>query len=134
MSTKHAAHLATCVATIAFALALAFPAFVHIPLPWYHPAERMWSFEVHASGVAIDFYGRCMFAALVSVVAAASAYAFGRRVMRRDPSPRVVALFTVWAVSLTVLVIAFYTWRVAHRTLTPPPVPSCTSWGDPSRR
>jgi hypothetical protein len=124
MSTKHAAHLATCVATIAFALALAFPAFVAVPLPWYHPVERAWSFEVHASGIAIDFYGRCMFAGVVSAIAAACTYAFGRRVLRRDPSARVVALFTVWAVSLTVLVITFYSWRLAHRTLAPPPVPS----------
>jgi hypothetical protein len=43
-------------------------------------------------------------------------------------------VFTVWAVSLTVLVIAFYTWRIAHRTVTPPPVASCTSWDDPPQR
>lgn len=115
MSTKHAAHLATCVATIAFALALAFPAFVPVPLPWYHPAERTWSFEVHASGIAIDFYGRCLFATLVSGLAAASTYGLGRRCLRRDPSTRTVALFTVWAISLTALVIAFYAWRLAHR-------------------
>lgn len=117
MSTKHAAHLATCVATFAFALALAFPAFVPVPLPWYRPVEHTWSFEVHASGIAIDFYGRCMFAAVVSALAAAGMYAACRRVVRRDPSTRVVALFTVWAVSLTLLVITFYAWRLAHRTL-----------------
>ncbi len=124
MSTKHAVHLATCVAAIAFALALAAPAFVSIPLPWYHPVERAWTLEVSARGIAIDFYGRCLFAGLVSAIAAAATYLFARRVVRREPGGRVVALFTVWAVSLTVLVITFYAWRLAHRTTTPPPIPS----------
>jgi hypothetical protein len=128
MSTKHAAHLATCVAAIVFALALALPAFVSIPLPWYHPAERAWSFDVHATGIAMDFYGRCLFAGLVSGLAAAATYVFARRATRRDPSDRIVALFTFWGVGLTALVIVFYAWRLEHRTLTPPPVPS---WYEP---
>ena len=125
MSTKHAIHLATCVATIAFALALAFPAFVPVALPWYHPVDRSWTLEAHATGVAIDFYGRLLFASLAAACAAAATYVFARRVLRRDPSSRITAVFTVWAVSLTVLVIAFYTWRLVHRTLTPAPLPTC---------
>jgi hypothetical protein len=124
MSTKHAVFLATCAATIAFALALAFPAFVPVPLPWYHPAERAWTFGVHASGIAMDFYGRCLFASLVSSFAAAATYTATRRFARRDPHPRIVALFGFWAVALTLLVITFYGWRLAHRTIAVPPIPA----------
>jgi hypothetical protein len=124
MSNKHAVHLATCVAQIAFALALAFPAFVAVPLPRYYPADRWWTFDVHATGIAMDFYGRCLLAVLVSALTAAGTYLCARRFVRRDPGGRIVALFTVWAISLTFLVIAFYAWRLAHRAVSPPSLPS----------
>jgi len=124
MSTKHAVHLATCVATIVFALTLALPAFVRVPLPWYHPAERSWTFEVNASGIAMDFYGRVALASLAAALAAAAMYVIARRA-RREPSRRITAVVAVWAVSLTMLAITFYTWRLVHRTVTPPPTPSC---------
>jgi hypothetical protein len=112
MSNKYATHLAVCVATIAFALAYAVPAFIPVPLPWYHPAERAWTFGVHASGIAMDFYGRCLFAAVVSSLAAALMYVFIRCLPEREPSSRIVALLTFWAIGLPILVIAFYTWRL----------------------
>jgi hypothetical protein len=62
MSKKYATHLAVCVATIAFAVAHAAPVFIPVPLPGYHSIERIWTFGVHASGIAMDFYGRCLFA------------------------------------------------------------------------
>ena len=112
MSTRHATHLAVCVATGAFALAYALPAFVPVPLPWYHPVERVWTVGVHASGIAMDFYGHCLFAAVVSSLVAALMYTFARCLPRNEPSARTVTLFTLWAVGLPVLVIAFYTWRL----------------------
>jgi hypothetical protein len=101
-----------CVATGAFALAYVLPAFVPVPLPWYHPVERLWTVGVHASGIAMDFYGRCLFAAAVSSLVAALTYTFARGLPSREPSSRVVALVTLWAIGLPVLVIAFYTWRL----------------------
>lgn len=124
MSTKHAVHLATCVAAIAFVLAFALPAFVPIPVLWYWPVERAWGLGVKASGIAIDFYGKCLFATAVASAAALATYAFARRCVRREPSGRVVALFTVWAISLALLVVTFYAWRLAHRLPAPPPIPS----------
>ncbi len=112
MATRYATHLAMCVATGAFALAYALPAFVPVPLLWYHPVERIWTVGVHASGIAMDFYGRCLFAAVVSSLVAALMYTFARHLSRREPSACVVALFTLWAIGLPVLVIAFYAWRL----------------------
>jgi hypothetical protein len=111
MSPRYATHLAVCVATGAFALAYALPAFVAVPLPWYHPIERVWTLGVHASGIAMDFYGRCLFATIVSLLVAALMYTFARCLPRREPTSRMVALFTLWAVGSPVLVIAFHAWR-----------------------
>jgi hypothetical protein len=82
MSHKHAVHLATCTATMAFALALALPAFVDIPLPWYLPYEHRWVFAVHVGGIAMDFFGRCLFATLASCSAGASRAAARSRCSR----------------------------------------------------
>jgi hypothetical protein len=112
MPGRHALHLAICVATIAFAFALALPAFVPIPVLWYAPNDHAWSFEVHAHGIAMDFYGRCLFASAASALAGVVTYAYALR-RRRAP----IALFTTWALSLTLLVIAFYVWRLVHRAL-----------------
>ncbi len=112
MSNRYATYLAMCVATGAFALAYVLPAFVPVPLPWYHPVERVWTVGVHASGIAMDFYGRCLFAAVVSSLVAALMYTFARGAPRCELSSRMVALFTLWAVGLPVLVIAFCAWRL----------------------
>ncbi len=112
MSSKYATHLAVCVATIAFALAYTVPAFIPVPQLWYHPVERVWTFGVHANGIAMDFYGRCLFSAVVSPLAAALMYVFARCLAGREPSSRIVALFTFWAIGLPVLVIAFCIWRL----------------------
>ena len=95
MSAKHAVHLAVCVAVIAFAVGLALPAFVPMPMLWYRPVEHDWLLEVHASGVAMDFFGRCLLAAVVSVVATAMTYAMARRMCRRDPRPETTTVFGV---------------------------------------
>jgi hypothetical protein len=112
MSNRHATHLVLCAASGAFALAYALPAFVPVPLPLYHPVERLWTVGGHTSGIAMDFYGRCLFAAAVSSLVAALIYTFARGLPGRAPSSRVVALLTLWAIGLPVLVIAFYTWRL----------------------
>ncbi len=111
MSTRHATHAIVCIATGAFALAYVLPAFVAVPLPWYHPVERVWTVGVHASGIAMDFFGRCLFAAVVSSLVAALMYAFTRCLPRRESSAGTVALFTLWAVGLPALVLAFHACR-----------------------
>jgi|HubBroStandDraft_6_1064221.scaffolds.fasta_scaffold84353_2 hypothetical protein len=124
MPTKNAVHLACCVATIAFAVAFVFPAFVPTPVLWYWPAERSWAFEVAARGIAMDFYGRCVVAAIASTLAAVATYAALRRFTHREPRARVVTLFTMWAIGFVLVAISFSVWRLAHRVPVPPPVPS----------
>ncbi|HEV7555824.1 MAG TPA: hypothetical protein VGO00_10235, partial [Kofleriaceae bacterium] len=76
---------------------------------------------VTASGIAMDFYGRCAWAIVASGLLGAGGYV----VMRgRRTSPRVLALVTVWAIAITLLVMAFFVWRLVHREPVPPPIPS----------
>jgi ABC-type uncharacterized transport system permease subunit len=125
MSIKHATHVAVCAAIIAFSLALALPAFVAIPVAWYRPVEHAWTFAVHADGVAMDFYGRCAFAAIASIVVAVAAYSIARRA-RRELSRDGAAIAAVWAIAIVVIAMGFFTWRQLHRQFTPPherPIP-----------
>jgi hypothetical protein len=112
MQTRYATHLAACVATIAFALAHAAPALVPVPLLWYHPVERIWTFGVHASGIAMSFYGRCLVAAIASALAAALMYVLARWLPGREPGSRVVALLTFGAISLPLAALALYAWQL----------------------
>ena len=123
MSTKHAVHLAVCVGIIAFAFAFALPAFVDVPMLWYRPVDRVWSFDHPDGAIAMDFFGRCLFATIATGIVAALTYAIARRT-RREPSPWTVSVLAVWAVSLSLIALTFFAWRFAHRTLPAPPTPS----------
>jgi hypothetical protein len=122
MSKKYAVYVTSCAAIIVFALAVALPAFVDIPVLWYRPVDRTWSFDVHASGIAMDFFGRCLFATAASGIGAAISYAIARRVCRHDPARATTAVLCVWAIAITLIVIAFVSWRQAHRTLVSTPL------------
>jgi hypothetical protein len=125
MSVKHATHIAVCAAIIAFSIALALPAFVPIPVAWYGPVEHRWSLAVHADGVAMDFYGRCAFAAVASIVVGAAAYRIARWA-RRELSRDGAAIATVWAIAIVLIAMGFFTWRQLHRQFAHPsarPVP-----------
>src|SRR5512140_1832954 len=110
MQTKYAVHLAACVAIITFAIALALPSFIDVPLLWYRPTEHAWSYQVHPSGgIAMDFFGRCLLASVSSSVTATLAYSVARRT-RRNPSRRAVGTAAVWAIGILAIAIAFFTW------------------------
>ena len=111
MSRKHAIHLAACASTIVFALVLPLPAFVHVPVLWYLPVEHTWRFAVHVDGIAIDFIGCCLLATLASAVVGFVTFAVLRSPGRREPSRKTIALFSVWAISLTLLAVTFFACR-----------------------
>ena len=122
MSTKYAVHFATCVAVIAFAIGLALPSFVDVPIYWYHPVDRAWSWEAHPSGgIAMDFFGRCLLATGLSAALAALTYAAARRLSRGEPGRRTVAVFAVWAIGIAMIAVGFFSWRVAQRSFDAKP-------------
>jgi hypothetical protein len=98
--------------------------FVPTALFWYRPAARDWVFDVKTTGVAMDFYGRCSIAGLASAVGGGAAYAVVRWRARRDPSALAVGAMTACALATVVVAIAFFAWRLGHRELAAPPIPS----------
>jgi hypothetical protein len=124
MTTKHAVQLTVCVAIIAFAIAFALPAFVDVPMLWYRPVDRVWSFDHPDGTIAMDFFGRCLFATLATGVVSGLTYAAARR-RRREPSPWTVSVLAVWAVSISIIALTFFAWRFAHRTVSVAPAQSC---------
>jgi hypothetical protein len=115
--------VALCVATITSSLVFALPAFVPLPVLWYHPVDRDWTFETTASGIAMDFYGRCLWASLAALTLGGGVYRLISRFRRSPLSSQTLVLFTVWAITLTALVMVFFVWRLAHRVPVAPPMP-----------
>lgn len=114
MSTKHATHVSVCLAIIAFSIALALPAFVPMPMLFYRPVEHEWLLELHPSGIAMDFFGRCLLAGACSAIAAFASYAIARR-RRRDAKPETLAMLGIWAIAIAMIAMAFFSWRQIHR-------------------
>lgn len=73
------AHTGLSLAVTAFAVAFTLPVFVPLPLLWYRPLTGAWAFGSVPADLAMDWYGRVLFAALAGVVG----YALGRRVPAR---------------------------------------------------
>jgi hypothetical protein len=125
MSTKHSIYVAGCAGTIAFVLVLLLPAFVEVPLLWYHPVEHTWTFEAHATGVAMDFFGRCLLATAAGAIVSITAYATARRQRDRELAPSGVAVLCVWTVSILLIAMAFVAWRQLHRPGAAETLPGC---------
>jgi hypothetical protein len=109
-------------ATVVFAIAFVLPMFAETSVPWYYPLERRWAFEVKPTGLAMDFYGRMIHAALAATIAFVVAVAVGGR-KKTAFQPRTLGLFTAWAMTATLLVIAYFAWTLYERRPVPAPIP-----------
>lgn len=112
MDRPRALMFAGSIATIVFALTFAYPAYDPVPVLWYYPLERRWALEVGATALAMDWYGRCLLAAVVAAASTAALYPLGRRLRLRDGAFRIL---TAWALTATLLVMGFYAWTLARR-------------------
>jgi hypothetical protein len=117
-SSPRAVHAAACAATVAFALMLELPTVVAVPLPWYQPVDHAWTFGVSAHGIAMAFYGHCLYAALAGAVAAAAVLAVARRC---EPTARATTWLAGLAVAVVVGVAARETLALAARDLRSSP-------------
>jgi hypothetical protein len=121
MDRARAQLVAGAAAMIAFAATFAYPAYAPMRVLWYYPVERRWAFEVEPIGLAMDFYGRTLAAAVVALVVAALVGALARR---RAIGDRLVGLAAGWAITAVALAMAFYAWQLARRVprgVGPPP-------------
>jgi hypothetical protein len=119
---NEALYVATCLGTIAFAVAFVYPQLAEQAVAWYFPLERRWSFEARPQGLAIDFYGRLAQALVAWSVAVIVTLPIVRRI-RRPLSERVAGLLAAWALTLTLLVILYFAWTLLFRVPTPSPIP-----------
>ncbi len=123
---RGAIFVALCVGAIAFAIAFTYPAFVPTRVLWYLPLERAWVLEVKPRALGMDFYGRMALGLAACAVASGATWAIARRL--RPPGPRVLGLFTAWAVTVTLLAMLQHAWMLYFREPVPEPLPA---WYEP---
>lgn len=109
-------------ATVVFAIAFVLPFFTELGVPWYYPLERRWAFEIKPKGLAMDFFGRTLEASLAATVTFVVTVAIGRR--KKTPfESRTLGLCAAWALTATLLVIAYFAWTLYERRPVPSPLP-----------
>lgn len=113
--------VALAAAAIAFAIAFGYPAIASEPVAWYYPTEHAWAFEVRASGIAMDFYGRLAQALVAWVVVFAGTALVVRR---RAIGTRAIALSAAWTITAVIFVMLFFLWTLHYRV--PVPLPTGT--------
>lgn len=122
MDRKQALYVAVFAAVVGFAIAFAYPAFNPTRVLWYYPLERRWAFELKPTGLAMDWYGRNLLAAIVSIVGFAGAYGVGRRLKPLAPSG--YRLWAAWAASAVLIATSLYAYQLVGRNPVPAPLPS----------
>jgi hypothetical protein len=118
---SRALFVAVSAGTIAFVFAFAYPMVHEMAVLWYYPLEHRWAYEARPAGLAIDFYGRVLFAMIAWAAAFLVTLAIARR---RAPSERILGLATAWAATAVLLVVLFYGWTLYFRVPTPSPIPT----------
>lgn len=122
MDEKNGLYFGLCAAAIGTSLGFAFPAFSQMRVLWYYPLQHRWAFEVRPAGLAMDWYGRALFASAAGAVAFLIARAIGRRLA--TISARSFGLWAAWAATATLLAMGVYTYQLAMRRPNPEPLPS----------
>lgn len=109
----------------AFGLAYLASAIGAIPIVWYHPLERRFSFAVRPPGFAMDWYGRTALALTCGALVAIVAYGVtARGTLARLLERRSVVLAVARATGLVVLVdFVYFGWVLLRQTPAPLPLP-----------
>lgn len=123
MKRQDALYAATCIGTIAFAIAFVVPQFTGQAVLWYFPLDRGWDLTSKPDGLAMDFYGRLLQGVLVAAVAIAATLVVTARLKTEKLPPKVASLLAAWAVAFVVLVMLYYAWTLAFRVPTAAPIP-----------
>lgn len=122
MALADARYVGMAVSAIAFAASFAWPSFEKVRVLWYYPLERRWALQVASDGLAIDWYGRTLLSAAVSIAAYLVARAVASRT--RPLGERGRTLWTAWMVTAVLLSMALFTHQLVSRRPVPAPLPS----------
>jgi hypothetical protein len=123
---RHAVYLGLCAASIVFSLVFVAPSFHPFSVLWYFPLEHRWEQTVRPRGLAIDWYGRLLWATIAAPIAYAVAALVARRLRRVSTSA--LTLWTAWMATAALLAAALFVYQLAPRKPTPVPLPE---WYEP---
>ncbi len=112
----------SCAAATVFGAAFLIMGLVRAPLFWYHPLDRAFVLELRPHGLAMDFYGRTLYATIAAAVAFFAGRAAGRRV-EALPSDR-MWLWLAYALAFTLLAMALIGYQLWPRPPAPLPLPA----------
>ncbi len=104
---------------LAFAASWFIAAITRVPLLWYLPLERQFTFATSVSAVGMDYFGRWLLA-----LAAGSVGALTGRWLPRPAPARWLTHAAVWIASVVTLTFALELALLAHRHAAPLELPS----------
>jgi len=119
---QEALFVALSAGAIAFAFAFIAPMLTGARVPWYYPLEHRWAFEAKPVGLALDFYGRTLFALAAWAITVMIALPLAKRA--KSISARALGLITAWTITAVLLVMLHYAWSLHFRRPIPEPVPT----------
>jgi hypothetical protein len=104
---------------LAFAASWFLAAITQVPLLWYLPLERRFTFATSVSGVGMDYYGRWLLALAAGCVGPLA----GRWLPRPAPA-RWLTTAAVWIAGVVALTFALELALLVHRHAAPLELPS----------
>ena len=122
MPKSQALYLQLCAATVAFCLVFMLPAFVPISVLWYYPLEHRWALQLRAEGLAMDWFGRLLWALLAG--GAGFALAKLGTHFRKADAGQLLGVWTAWLTTAVLLTLAVYSYQLALRHPVPAPLPA----------
>ncbi len=117
-----ATYLGCCAMIATFGAAFLVMGLIPMPLLWYHDLERQWVLEVRPHTLAMDFYGRTLYA----TVASGLAFALGRWLGAKDQGTMKPEQTWLWlayglvSIGLAMCLIGYQLWP---RPPAPLPIP-----------
>ena len=97
-------------AFIAFCLGYALPIFVGLPLLYYDPVGRSFSFSRRAIALPMGYYGQALYGIGGALIGALAASLIFRWSVPKDKEPAVVALWAAWTMTAGGLVMIYFAW------------------------
>jgi len=113
---------AGCAMVAAFGAAFLVMGLVPMRLLWYYPLDRRWLFELRPQGLAMDFYGRTLYASIAAVAAGFVGRSLGARSgeLSRDR----LWLWLGWGLALVFLAMALMGYQLWPRPPRPLEIPA----------
>lgn len=114
----------SCAMVVASSAAFLVMGLIPMHLFWYHPLERSWGLEIRPRGLAMDFYGRTLYALLAGALAFFPARALARRLEPAAVSSERLWYWLACALAFTFLAMCLFGYQLWPRPPQPLPIPA----------